>query len=123
MSGLRSHVPEIAVEWALDAPERLWQAVDGTLCFADISGFTALAERLSRRGRMGGEELVETLSRVFGAMLDSARDRDGMLLKFGGDALLFLFRARITRCRRPARPWRCARRCARRSRSRPPSAR
>jgi class 3 adenylate cyclase/tetratricopeptide (TPR) repeat protein len=91
MSGLRRHVPEIAVTWALDSPERLWQAIDGTLCFADISGFTALAERLAQRGRIGGEELVETLSRVFGGMLDSARERDGMLLKFGGDALLFLF--------------------------------
>ena len=92
MTGLRRHIPEIAVEWALDTPERLWQAVDGTLCFADISGFTALSEKLSRRGRIGGEELVETLSRVFGGMLDAARERDGMLLKFGGDALLFLFK-------------------------------
>jgi class 3 adenylate cyclase/tetratricopeptide (TPR) repeat protein len=92
MTGLRRHVPELAIEWALDEPGRLWQAIDGTLCFADISGFTALSEKLSRRGRIGGEELVETLSRVFGGMLDSARARDGTLLKFGGDALLFLFK-------------------------------
>jgi len=91
-TGLRRHIPELAIEWALDEPGRLWQAIDGTLCFADISGFTALSEKLSRRGRIGGEELVETLSRVFGGMLDSARERDGMLLKFGGDALLFLFK-------------------------------
>ena len=91
MTGLRRHVPQFAIDWMLDAPERLWQAIDGTLCFADISGFTALSERLSRRGRIGGEELVETLSRVFGGMLDTARQRDGSLLKFGGDALLFLF--------------------------------
>jgi len=92
ITGLRRHIPELAIEWALDEPGRLWQAIDGTLCFADISGFTALSEKLSRRGRIGGEELVETLSRVFGGMLDSARERDGMLLKFGGDALLFLFK-------------------------------
>lgn len=66
--------------------------IDGTLCFADISGFTALAERLAQRGRVGGEELIETLSGIFGSMLDSARVYDGMLLKFGGDALLFLFK-------------------------------
>jgi class 3 adenylate cyclase/tetratricopeptide (TPR) repeat protein len=92
MSGLRRHIPALAIDWAIDSPERLWQAVDGTLCYADISGFTALAERLAQRGRVGGEELVTTLSRVFGAMLENARARDGMLLKFGGDALLFLFR-------------------------------
>lgn len=94
MTGLRRHIPQLAIEWALDEPGRLWKAIDGTLCFADISGFTALSERLSRRGRIGGEELVETLSRVFGGMLESARERDGMLLKFGGDALLFLFRGK-----------------------------
>ncbi len=91
-TGLRRHIPELTIDWALDEPGRLWQAIDGTLCFADISGFTALSEKLSRRGRIGGEELVETLSRVFGGMLDSAHERDGMLLKFGGDALLFLFK-------------------------------
>jgi class 3 adenylate cyclase/tetratricopeptide (TPR) repeat protein len=92
MTGLRRHIPEVAIEWELESPERLWQAFDGTLCFADISGFTALAERLARRGRVGGEELIETLSRVFGGMLERARERNGELLKFGGDALLFLFR-------------------------------
>jgi class 3 adenylate cyclase/tetratricopeptide (TPR) repeat protein len=92
VTGLRRHIPELAIEWELDAPDRLWQTIDGTLCFADISGFTALAERLAQQGRIGGEELIETLSRVFGGMLERARARDGMLLKFGGDALLFLFR-------------------------------
>jgi class 3 adenylate cyclase/tetratricopeptide (TPR) repeat protein len=61
------------------------------MVFADISGFTALSERLAARGRIGAEELVETLSRVFGAMLETAATRGGQLLKFGGDALLFLF--------------------------------
>jgi len=91
MTDLRRHVPELAVDWMLDAPDRRHRSLDGTLCFADISGFTALAERLAQRGRAGGEELVETLSRVFGAMLDLARARGGMLLKFGGDALLLFF--------------------------------
>ena len=61
------------------------------MVFADISGFTALSERLALRGRIGAEELVETLSRVFGATLETAANRGGQLLKFGGDALLFLF--------------------------------
>ena len=88
---LRRHVPELAVEWMINEPERAWRVIDGSLCFADISGFTALSERLARRGRIGAEELVETLSRVFGAMLEVAAERGGQLLKFGGDALLFLF--------------------------------
>ncbi len=88
---LRRHIPPLAVDWLLDAPEQRWRIVDGSLCFADISGFTALSERLARRGRVGAEELVETLSGVFGGMLDIAAARGGQLLKFGGDALLFLF--------------------------------
>ncbi len=61
------------------------------MLFADISGFTALSERLATRGRIGTEELVDTLSRVFGGMLWIAASHGGQLLKFGGDALLLLF--------------------------------
>jgi class 3 adenylate cyclase/tetratricopeptide (TPR) repeat protein len=88
---LRRHVPEVAIDWAIDTPERRWQQIDGTLSFSDISGFTALAERLAQRGRMGGEELVETLGKVFTDMLGLAAQRGGTLLKFGGDALLLFF--------------------------------
>jgi class 3 adenylate cyclase len=68
-----------------------WATLDGTLCFADISGFTALSEKLATRGRVGAEELTEVLNRVFGEMLRLAWDRGGTLLKYGGDALLLLF--------------------------------
>ena len=88
---LARYVPRIALDWVVDRPDERWRAIEGTMVFADISGFTALSERLATKGRIGAEELVETLSRVFGAMLDTAADRGGQLLKFGGDALLFLF--------------------------------
>jgi class 3 adenylate cyclase/predicted ATPase len=89
--GLARHVPRVALDWVADTPDERWKVVDGSMVFADISGFTALSERLATRGRIGAEELVETLSRVFGAMLETAATRGGQLLKFGGDALLFLF--------------------------------
>ncbi|MCV2393280.1 AAA family ATPase [Actinotalea sp. M2MS4P-6] len=92
MSDLRRHIPPIALGWDAEAPGTSWRAVDGTLVFADVSGFTALTERLSRRGRIGAEEIVETLNLVFGPMLRIAATRGGEMLKFGGDALLFLFR-------------------------------
>jgi class 3 adenylate cyclase/tetratricopeptide (TPR) repeat protein len=81
----------VALTWDDEAPGELWRVIDGTLVFADISGFTALTERLSSRGRIGAEEIVETLNRVFGGMLETAAARGADLLKFGGDALLFLF--------------------------------
>jgi class 3 adenylate cyclase/tetratricopeptide (TPR) repeat protein len=92
MSDLRRHVPPLTLTWDEESPGALWRVVDGTLVFADVSGFTALTEKLSRRGRIGAEEIVETLNRVFGPMLHIAASRGGELLKFGGDALLFLFR-------------------------------
>jgi class 3 adenylate cyclase len=92
MVDVRRHVPRIVLTWDDEVPESLWRVIDGTLMFADISGFTALTEKLSKRGRIGAEEIVETLNRVFGGMLDMAFARGGDLLKFGGDALLLLFR-------------------------------
>lgn len=90
---LRRHVPRVALDWDdVVPPGQQWQVLDASMVFADISGFTALTERLATRGRIGAEELIETLNRVFGSMLSQAAIRGGELLKFGGDALLFLFR-------------------------------
>ncbi len=92
MTDLRRHVPRVVLTWDDEVPGARWRTLDGTLMFADISGFTALTEKLSKRGRIGAEEIVDTLNRVFGGMLDTAFARGGDLLKFGGDALLLMFR-------------------------------
>ena len=68
-----------------------WASLDATLVFVDLSGFTALSERLAAQGRVGAEELTGVLSRVFGDMLDLVANRGGALLKYGGDALLLVF--------------------------------
>ncbi len=65
--------------------------IHGTLLFADISGFTAMSERLSRIGREGAEEITGIVNHYFGTMLAILRDHNGQLVKFGGDALLGLF--------------------------------
>ena len=89
---LLPHVPRPAAEWAATGPgERPWRVVDGTLVFADISGFTALSERLARQGPIGAEELTEVLGHCFAELLAVAYARGGSLVKFGGDALLLLF--------------------------------
>ena len=88
---LEPYVARIAAEWELDVPGQLWRELDATLCFVDISGFTALSEKLASLGRIGAEELTEVLNYVFGKMLEAAYARSGALVKFGGDALLLLF--------------------------------
>ena len=57
----------------------------------DISGFTALSERLARRGKIGAELLVDTIGSCLTNVLTVAYAYGGGLLKFGGDALLLLF--------------------------------
>jgi class 3 adenylate cyclase/tetratricopeptide (TPR) repeat protein len=91
ISDLDRYLPRPAVEWDLISPGKLWREIDASLCFVDISGFTALSERLARRGRVGTEQLTEVLNHVFARMLAIAADQGGSLLKFGGDALLLLF--------------------------------
>lgn len=90
-SALVPYVPRMASEWELEVGNRLWREIDATFCFVDISGFTALSERLARRGRVGAEVLTVVLNHVFSKMLDVAYEHGGTLLKFGGDALLLAF--------------------------------
>ncbi len=66
---------------------------EGSLLFADLSGFTALSERLSVLGRQGAEEVSAVVNRLFAALLHEVQARSGALLKFGGDALTVFFDA------------------------------
>ena len=54
-----------------------------TIMFADISGFTALSERLSRQGQQGAEAITRIVGDCFTAMLDISERHGGDLLKFG----------------------------------------
>ena len=63
----------------------------GSLLFVDISGFTALSERLSQQGTHGLELLTEQLNRYFTLVIDTIHQHGGDVVKFAGDALLCLF--------------------------------
>ena len=63
----------------------------GTMMFADISGFTAMSEKLSQLGKEGAEEVTAIVNRFFSALLEVTDHYGGDLLKFGGDALLVYF--------------------------------
>lgn len=64
----------------------------GTFMFADVSGFTALNEKLMRQaGAEGTEILTRVFNDYFATMLEILAKSDGQLLKFAGDALLTFF--------------------------------
>src|SRR5262245_32784452 len=70
----------------LESPWLRW--VEGSLLFADLSGSTALAERLSAHGREGIELVTAFLNDIFEKMIRVVRDYGGDLVSFGGDAQL-----------------------------------
>ena len=87
----RPYVPRLAIEWLETRPDVRVQALEGSIVFVDISGFTKMSERLAKHGKVGAEEVTENLSAVFTKMLAVAYGEDGGLLKFGGDALFLWF--------------------------------
>ncbi len=89
---LERFVPEAFDDWDTVAGSMRWHETDATVCFADISGFTALSERLAAQGRLGSEELVRLIGALMDRMLTEASGFGGRLINFGGDALLLEFR-------------------------------
>ena len=72
-------------------PKRGTGALEGTLAFVDVSGFTAMSERLAPLGARGAEEVTDVMSATFTRLLAVAYANGGGLVKFGGDALLLFF--------------------------------
>ncbi len=89
---LKPYVSRLAIEWLREAPDLRHRPIDGTLVFADISGFTNLTERLSKKGKVGAEEMNDVLDAAFTDLLSVAYDYGAGVIKWGGDAILLLFR-------------------------------
>ena len=88
---LRPYLPRLLLRWLAETPDDTHTAVEGSIAFVDISGFTRLSERLAKRGKVGAEELTDAIGSCFARLLGVAYSNGGGLIKFGGDALLLLF--------------------------------
>jgi class 3 adenylate cyclase/tetratricopeptide (TPR) repeat protein len=84
---LAPYSPRALRAWRGDLPGYVTK--EGTLVFADVSGFTRLTERLAKSGKAGAETMVGIISRVWEALL--ADDDGGDVLKFAGDALALFY--------------------------------
>jgi predicted ATPase/class 3 adenylate cyclase len=106
IKAVTTYLPQSVAEELLanpDLPDVRGRFLRGTAVFADISGFTAMSEKLSQMGKEGAEELTNILNRYFTHMLDIAFLYRGTQVKFGGDAMFLLFvghhhAARAVRC-------------------------
>jgi class 3 adenylate cyclase/tetratricopeptide (TPR) repeat protein len=96
LAAIATYIPSTVVreQLAEPAPGRIqgdyW---DGSVLFADLSGFTALSEKHSSLGKQGAEEVSAIINNLFGAMLEEIHRYRGGLLKFGGDAITAFFDA------------------------------
>lgn len=85
------YVPHLAIGWLAEPTPAAHRRVDGSLLFADVSGFTRLSERLAVHGRVGAEEVVGLVSDVLTALIAEIEAHGGDVLVFAGDALVVLF--------------------------------
>ena len=78
---------------ALAGGEPVPEQQRGAVAFADLSGFTALTERLSDRlGPLrGAEELGAWLRRLYEPLIAAVEDEDGTVLGFAGDSITCFF--------------------------------
>jgi class 3 adenylate cyclase/ABC-type dipeptide/oligopeptide/nickel transport system ATPase component len=70
---------------------RVYEFLDATLLFADISGFTALSEKLASMGSEGAEEVTKIINGFFAPLIDIITKWGGDIYRFGGDAILSFF--------------------------------
>jgi adenylate cyclase len=86
--GFARYLAPHVVEQLMHAPTGVTlggERANATILFADIDGFTELAERLDAEG------VVEVLNTFFAAAVQIVFDHDGLLDKFYGDGLMVVF--------------------------------
>lgn len=71
-------------------------SLPGAAMFVDISGSSALAERLAVRGSTGTEELSALFNAYFGRLIELIAAHGGDVMQFAGDGLLALWTAEGT---------------------------
>jgi class 3 adenylate cyclase/Flp pilus assembly protein TadD len=78
---------------ALARGEELPGVADGAVLFADLSGFTPLAEALAQAfgSRRGADELIRLLNHVYGTLIAEVHRHGGSIIGFSGDAITCWF--------------------------------
>jgi len=92
---LASYVPHLIQKRAIENPTPidapLRESFQSVVLFTDISGFTALTERLAEKGPVGVETLARILNDYFGKMINVIHEHGGDVVKFAGDALIVVW--------------------------------
>ncbi|OQA95589.1 MAG: Adenylate cyclase 2 [Chloroflexi bacterium ADurb.Bin222] len=89
-----AYIPMTVAAPMLEAPVSgpIGLSLEGTVMFADIDGFTPLAERFSQADSAeGAEKLTDLVDRFLDILIRITAQYGGDLQKFGGDAGMVLF--------------------------------
>jgi class 3 adenylate cyclase/tetratricopeptide (TPR) repeat protein len=70
--------------------------VESAVLFADVYGFTGLAESLAQEGIVGAEHLSQMLNAEFAHIIDSILDMGGQIATFPGDAVIAIWPAGVS---------------------------
>jgi predicted ATPase/class 3 adenylate cyclase len=70
----------------------LTEQTDAIILFADVAGFTAMAESLAGSGSYGTERLTSVINRWFAVTAEAIITAGGSVVDFAGDALIGMFR-------------------------------
>ncbi|MDR2807781.1 MAG: adenylate/guanylate cyclase domain-containing protein [Spirochaetaceae bacterium] len=83
------YVPKDVIEEVFASPEKMLVGSNRNtaVLFSDIRSFTTISER------MAPDELVNSLNRYFSAMVNIIMDRNGIVDKYIGDAIMAIFGA------------------------------
>ncbi|MBM2848389.1 MAG: putative adenylate/guanylate cyclase [Anaerolineales bacterium] len=94
---LASYVPARIVRRIAEDPalptEPIAERFPAAVFFADISGFTQMAERLGQSGPSGAEELRRLINVYFDKLIALITGHGGDIIKFAGDALFAIWPA------------------------------
>lgn len=92
-SAMRRFLTQDVVDQVLGREDGLLfgTACNASVLFADVRGFTTMAEQLTAR------ETVETLNELFGELVEAVVAHDGVLDKFMGDGIMAVYGAPLSR--------------------------
>jgi class 3 adenylate cyclase/tetratricopeptide (TPR) repeat protein len=92
---LASYVPPLVTRRLASDPRPITTAaaepLTASILFADISGFTAMADQLTRSGPTGTDKLIGRLNGYFGQLTALVMSYGGEVIDFAGDALLAIW--------------------------------
>ncbi|NJP05617.1 MAG: adenylate/guanylate cyclase domain-containing protein [Chloroflexaceae bacterium] len=94
---LASYVPTLVIQRLHEYPTSLTRASDqqfpAAVLFADVSGFSTLADQLAQQGPKGAEELSSVLNQLFDELITFITAIGGDVVTFAGDAILAIWPA------------------------------